>query len=380
MHPVQQSQWVMATPDMDVEVGDLAAHRVVPLPRGRDFPARLAAELYAFDAPISEADLAGVRAAGRALAAAMGVTLAQAIAPTGAEWLFADPGHEKFGKPVDDALMAAGDTAVIREGSALVLYEEEWTFAERVETEQREAWVREKQNGPGRDPRVGPVVTGPGGKRSRSLREALDAAKEYKAPDWPFQGPRAISELLQSVLAAGVGIAQFHNNWVTKSGVAAGGGLAHEHRHLLDIIGLLVTYDMLDVGNISGAELAARRALQIERAVRKNPRFPDFVGLEVMLSHALDDSGGVVCSAYDRWVAEEQRAQAQVLKQYRLWSEEQGAQSHGGGQGGGRGGGGGGDGGGHHKNEGGKDKDRKGGGGGGKAAGRGRGGGEPAET
>ena len=118
---------------------------------------------------------------------------------------------------------------------------------------------------------------------------------------------------------------QFHNNWVLKSGIGPNSGLANEQRHVLSIINMLVTYDMLDAGNIAGAELAARRVLQIERAVRQNCRQPDFIGLEVMLSHTLDDTGGVVCGEYDRWVAEEQQVVAQVMKQQRQWAEEQDA-------------------------------------------------------
>eukprot|EP00974_Lingulodinium_polyedra_P098710 9566594-Lingulodinium_polyedra.AAC.1 len=66
----------------------------------------------------------------------------------------------------------------------------------------------------------------------------------------------------------------------------------------------------------------ARRALQIQRAVRRCPRHPSFDGLDVMLSSQLDESGGIVTSRFDAFVAEEQKSRAQVMKQQRMWAEE----------------------------------------------------------
>eukprot|EP00971_Amphidinium_carterae_P283751 5633306-Amphidinium_carterae.1 len=54
------------------------------------------------------------------------------------------------------------------------------------------------------------------------------------------------------------------------------------------------TYDQLNLPSIAAAEQIARRVLMTERAVRKNPKNPEFDGLELYLSHSLDSSGGVV--------------------------------------------------------------------------------------
>ena len=61
----------------------------------------------------------------------------------------------------------------------------------------------------------------------------------------------------------------------------------------------------------------------IEAAVRKNPKSPSFVGLDAFLSHAFDENGGVVVAEFQKYVADEQKAEAQVMKQYRMWQEEQ---------------------------------------------------------
>ena len=41
-----------------------------------------------------------------------------------------------------------------------------------------------------------------------------------------------------------------------------------------------------------------------------------------MLSSALDETGGIVTSKFDEYVAKEQKAQAEILKQQRLWHDE----------------------------------------------------------
>ena len=43
------TRWVVATPDLDVEVTDLSTHRVLPLQRASAFPARVAGNVYVFD-------------------------------------------------------------------------------------------------------------------------------------------------------------------------------------------------------------------------------------------------------------------------------------------------------------------------------------------
>ena len=62
-------------------------------------------------------------------------------------------------------------------------------------------------------------------------------------------------------------------------------------------------------------------------AVRKNPKQPSSVGLDAYLSHAFDESGGIITSKFSRHIAEEQKAEAQILKQQRLWIEEQDAEN-----------------------------------------------------
>ena len=61
----------------------------------------------------------------------------------------------------------------------------------------------------------------------------------------------------------------------------------------------------------------------IERAVKRNPRNPDFEGLQVFMSNLFDSTGGIVTTEFDKYMAEVKKSEAIVMKQERMWSEEQ---------------------------------------------------------
>ena len=60
----------------------------------------------------------------------------------------------------------------------------------------------------------------------------------------------------------------------------------------------------------------------IQRAVKKNPKAPLFVGLEFYTQSEIDSSGGLVTREFDEHVAELQKTEAIIMKQNRLWTEE----------------------------------------------------------
>ena len=66
----------------------------------------------------------------------------------------------------------------------------------------------------------------------------------------------------------------------------------------------------------------ARSLVQVERAVQRNPKAPDFTGLDVIMEGHVDTSGAAVTHTFDTWVADQQRAKAQIAKQGRLLREE----------------------------------------------------------
>ena len=90
----------------------------------------------------------------------------------------------------------------------------------------------------------------------------------------------------------------------------------------MTILWMMVCFDRLDVLNVASAEYVARRLLMIQRAVRRNPRAPDFDGLECFMSNSLDIQGGIVTLEFEKHMAEIQRAEAQVMKQQRMARDE----------------------------------------------------------
>ena len=63
--------------------------------------------------------------------------------------------------------------------------------------------------------------------------------------------------------------------------------------------------------------------LQIEAATRRNPRQPDFEGLDGILDVAPDEGGSAILPKFTEWVGKQQQSEAAVLKAGRPWREEQ---------------------------------------------------------
>ena len=66
-----------------------------------------------------------------------------------------------------------------------------------------------------------------------------------------------------------------------------------------------------------------RAIIQTEMAVRKSAKAPDYSNLDHLLATALDSSGAASVQAFSRWSSGFMRDEAQTMKQYRLWKEEQ---------------------------------------------------------
>ena len=79
--------------------------------------------------------------------------------------------------------------------------------------------------------------------------------------------------------------------------------------------------DELNVISLVSAEAVARKLVQIETAVRRNPKQPDFEGLDLLTTQVVDETGGVTTAGLSTWVAQRQKEGAQTLKQGRLLRE-----------------------------------------------------------
>ena len=139
---------------------------------------------------------------------------------------------------------------------------------------------------------------------------------------WPFKGPDALSEFLMGVFAAGLELLACGAWFKQHSGINPNFGLCMEFMVHFSVVSNLICVDQVNVLNCAGAELIARRLLMIMRAVRKDPKAPDFEGCDAYLSSAADASGGIITQEFDQYIVGLNAVEVTVLKQTRLLREE----------------------------------------------------------
>eukprot|EP00959_Pyramimonas_sp_CCMP1952_P361506 7570948-Pyramimonas_sp.AAC.1 len=118
------------------------------------------------------------------------------------------------------------------------------------------------------------------GRRDVDFGDAVEMMEQVELADSPDIGPLAMGEYLTSVAAGTGNLTAYQAEWERPSGVFAGGAQNHEHRVLLEIIRRAICLDQLNVKNLHCMGAAVRRVMQIEMALARNPRHPDFSGLE----------------------------------------------------------------------------------------------------
>ena len=326
--PLGGGRWTWITPDLDVQSADLTQHRVIALSRGQAFPARRRAECYGFD-PIDPAELEPLVREARELAIVMGADPADVNQSQPAAvkvWRIADLSHQAFGEEVPAGVEGVEDLWEARGRTALVKIDDAWTFAvESADGESKDDFMRKFRVGAGRDPRLAGDRESDDGRRYVSFNDLFGLLGEHKWKAWPIQGPRAVKEFMAVLRAAGYESFQaYHADWIKRSGVGSQAGVAREHGFLCELLRLGGQWDQVDVSSLSSFELIVRRIHQIELAVKKNPKMPDFDGLEELVETAIDSSGGAAIESVDTWLAEKQKVKAFALKQRRLLKEEVG--------------------------------------------------------
>ncbi|CAK0882533.1 unnamed protein product, partial [Prorocentrum cordatum] len=257
-------KWIVGTPDFDVQLADLAEHRVIPLGRDEDLPRRLLPETYFFDVPIAAESLARMRRAGRDLLEVFGSVGAAGAAPQRGRWRVSDPAHEAFGDEVPEGVIGDGEQMVIRESVALVCIDEEWASAALVEEADLAEWRHLKAAGLGKDPRLlGDERIG--GQPHMSFQTVAKLSRPANRPGWPFQGKAGAPELQRALMTANHDFISHHLDWRTKSGVNLHGVVCRLHRRLCETPSMLYTYDQVDPSNVAGAECLSRWLFEVDR-------------------------------------------------------------------------------------------------------------------
>ncbi|CAK0843119.1 unnamed protein product, partial [Prorocentrum cordatum] len=315
-------QWICPTPDLSIQFIDVTTHGVIPLTRDSEFPRRVRGEVYAFD-PLTPEELQQVRREAKELLAVYGLTGGAEAQPEGGRWLIADPAHPGFGDALPAAALADADSLIIRGDRGFACVDEDWLAVERVLDEDLENWRLLKSTGAGRDRRtLGDERVN--GVPVLSLTAAARASSKALRPGWPFRGDACAPELVMALVAAGIVFITHHLHWRTKSGVSATSGACRTHRRICEGLDQAICYDQLDFANCAVIEHLARWLYEVESAVRRNPKVPDFTNLDGIFAAPMAEDGRMQLPTFSKWVSSLRRDEAQIMKQGRLRSEEHG--------------------------------------------------------
>lgn len=309
---IARGRWVSLTPDHDLVLHDLENERHRVCERNAVFPAE---NVYAHD-EISRGELDAFRR--RAV-------LQAAILDDGpggdvdAEiWVFAEPSHAKFGTEVPEEVL---DGAAVLATKGVGSFEGGETWIERVSVSGLDEWRRLRRESAGDLRLLGDHRTA-SGRRHLELRDALPLFRDTKFDDWPLAGPKVVPEFLRSVAEGPGNLTSYHHEWMRRSGVNEVSSAAHEHRILTEALRLGVTLDQLDLSNLASFEQVTRRLVQIETAVSRSPKHPDYTGLDLVLATPTSERGQANTRQFDEWLTGRMKDRAQIWKQQRLFREE----------------------------------------------------------
>ena len=316
---VQDALWVVGSPDYEVGVRDLGTHpeRVTTLVLGAPWPREVdAAQVYPFqDQGDLDARPLVMRRTARQLAEVLGAEGMDEdeiskvwVAVQSKDWISAGT---EVGLPLTDDVTRF--QVLCDYGLALSPTGPEPVIVQHMTLEEKSEFVGTPQA----NLRVLGDSRDQGGRRHLRFRDAVALPRETEFEDWPHLGSRATKEFLTNIRDGSGNLENYHTNWVRRSGVTEGSAVCHSHAILCESLRLFISYDQVDVSNLAGVEQIVRRIVQDERAVRKNPKHPDYSGLEFVLNQTTDVSGAASTAVFNRWYAKAQRDEAVVLKNAR---------------------------------------------------------------
>ncbi|CAK0890753.1 unnamed protein product [Prorocentrum cordatum] len=309
--------WIAITPDLELVRHNLLEQRHLVLERNSMFPANRRGEVYGFD-PVPRAEILALKRQAAVQAAMLGdgdhdVEMENFV------WVVAEVGHSRFAQPLVDAEL---DQASLGQSKGVALVSGLEVFIEKVQSNQLQEWMTSRSS-EGGDLRTLGDHRDSAGRRHLPLSDAISLMRETSFDDWAMPGPRVAKEWLVSVRDGPGDLSSYHGQWVRRSGVSESSAVAHIHDVLCESVRLAIQTDQLDVTNLLSFELIMRRICQDETAVARNPRRPDYGGLEVLLRAPTTEQCQASTNKFTEWVTGRLKEQAAIYKQTRLWNEEQ---------------------------------------------------------
>ena len=320
-----EGTWIGITPDHDVEIIDLTQFGagIIPLRRASPFPVAVRNRIYGFD-PFEGNAEQELRDRCIELARVLGFALAAQPVPALGTWRVSDTGSESFGDPVPEEALGDPDLVVVRDEVGLVKIDDEWCTMARVKDADLDSWKLQRWTGGGRDPRIAGHRVDVQGRRYIPEVDAIASWRPPKAvpKDNPLQGPSVVAEFFDGLRSSGRTLAAHDQEWRGRSGVPEFGICARFHTALSEVLRYAVTVDQLDPTNCISLELVNRYLVMVESACDRNPKAPDWDGLEALVTPAISLRGAVEVPKFQNWLSSNQRDRAVILKQGRLLREE----------------------------------------------------------
>ena len=330
---IADGKWVALTPDFELLVIDLDEREHAVLRRRSPFPEWAGGILYAFDpGAVTQRSLAEHISDAKIQAA----VLAEGVLdedPDGGlgQWMVCMPSHPRFGQVLDEAQVASPDFVSL-DNEGLYRFPDGVCRVGRFEGESTVAKAAFTKSGG--DVRLLGSFYDENGRRVLDFGRAVGMLGQPEVPDWTFQGPRLCRELLRNVVDGPGNLVSYHAEWVRLSGIFENSSFSYEHRHCCECLRLALVHDQVDASALQVCEQIARRLDQIEMAVERCPSKPDFSGLDVLTDGAITARGSARNPTFRAWVGDRQRERANILKQRRLYAEEQRGAAKGDGKGG----------------------------------------------
>ena len=94
------------------------------------------------------------------------------------------------------------------------------------------------------------------------------------------------------------------NQFIWRGGMAENSAVDRELSTLFKILRLFILYDQCDPANSAAVEELVRCIIEIQSAVRKRFKHPDFDGLDVQAAAVADEVGRACAQAYQSWMAD----------------------------------------------------------------------------
>ncbi|CAK0797517.1 unnamed protein product [Prorocentrum cordatum] len=309
--------WIAIAPDPELVRHNLLEQRHLVLDRNSMFPANRRGEVYGFD-PVPRAEILALKRQAAVQAAILGdgdhdVEMENFV------WVVAEVGHSRFAQPLVDAEL---DQATLGQSKGVALVSGLEVFVEKVQSNQLQEWMTSRSS-EGGDLRTLGDHRDSAGRRHLPLSDAVSLMRETSFDDWAMPGPRVAEEWLVSVRDGPGDLSSYHGQWVRRSGVSESSAVAHIHYVLCESVRLAIQTDQLDVTSLLSFELIMRRICQDETAVARNPRHPDYGGLEILLRAPTAEQGQASTNRFTEWVTGRLKEQAAIYKQTRLWNDEQ---------------------------------------------------------